>query len=60
MRLYYLDFETFTKFHCCCFQKSKQEISDKRIEGSLAFVVLKKINRLDKVRIRGGREALVN
>jgi THO complex subunit 5 len=33
-------------------------ITDKRIDGSLQFVVLKKINRLDKMRIRAGREAL--
>ncbi|XP_053665470.1 THO complex subunit 5 homolog [Anopheles marshallii] len=37
---------------------AKMKIADKRIEGSLAFVLLKKLNRLDKVRIREGREAL--
>uniref|UniRef100_A0A182JCL4 Uncharacterized protein n=1 Tax=Anopheles atroparvus TaxID=41427 RepID=A0A182JCL4_ANOAO len=37
---------------------SKAKIGEKRIEGSLAFVLLKKLNRLDKVRIREGRDAL--
>uniref|UniRef100_A0A182R2R0 THO complex subunit 5 n=1 Tax=Anopheles funestus TaxID=62324 RepID=A0A182R2R0_ANOFN len=39
-------------------EDTKMKIADKRIEGSLAFVLLKKLNRLDKVRIREGRDAL--
>nr|XP_019548244.2 LOW QUALITY PROTEIN: THO complex subunit 5 homolog [Aedes albopictus] len=39
-------------------EEAKAAIAEKRIEGSLAFVALKKLNRLDKVRIRDGREAL--
>lgn len=31
---------------------------EKRAEGSFSFVVLKKLNRLDKVRLRSGRDAL--
>uniref|UniRef100_A0A182QXG2 Uncharacterized protein n=1 Tax=Anopheles farauti TaxID=69004 RepID=A0A182QXG2_9DIPT len=38
--------------------EAKSKIADKRIEGSLVFVLLKKLNRLDKVRIREGRDAL--
>lgn len=38
--------------------EAKAKIAEKRVDGSLAFVVLKKLNRLDKVRIRDGREAL--
>uniref|UniRef100_A0A182NNB4 Uncharacterized protein n=1 Tax=Anopheles dirus TaxID=7168 RepID=A0A182NNB4_9DIPT len=37
---------------------AKSKVADRRIEGSLAFVLLKKLNRLDKVRIREGRDAL--
>ena len=44
-------------YYCLCIQ-AKQEIIDKRIEGSLLFVLLKKLNRLDKVRIRAGRDTL--
>ncbi|XP_058120526.1 THO complex subunit 5 homolog [Anopheles ziemanni] len=39
-------------------EDSKGKMTEKRIEGSLAFVLLKKLNRLDKVRIRDGRDAL--
>lgn len=39
-------------------EDAKAKIAEKRIEGSLAFVALKKLNRLDKVRIRDGKEAL--
>lgn len=39
-------------------EEAKAKIAEKRIDGSLAFVALKKLNRLDKVRIRDGREAL--
>ncbi|XP_062560482.1 THO complex subunit 5 homolog A [Armigeres subalbatus] len=39
-------------------EEAKAAVAEKRIEGSLAFVALKKLNRLDKVRIRDGREAL--
>uniref|UniRef100_A0A182P603 Uncharacterized protein n=1 Tax=Anopheles epiroticus TaxID=199890 RepID=A0A182P603_9DIPT len=39
-------------------EDAKLKIVEKRIEGSLAFVLLKKLNRLDKVRIREGRDAL--
>ncbi|XP_052872664.1 THO complex subunit 5 homolog [Anopheles cruzii] len=38
--------------------EARLKVAEKRIEGSLAFVLLKKLNRLDKVRIRDGREAL--
>lgn len=38
--------------------QAKQEIHEKRIQGSLIFVALKKLNRLDKIRIRAGRDAL--
>ncbi|XP_065089420.1 THO complex subunit 5 homolog [Ochlerotatus camptorhynchus] len=38
--------------------EAKAKIAEKRVDGSLAFVALKKLNRLDKVRIRDGREAL--
>lgn len=33
-------------------------MTEKRIEGSLLIVLLKKLNRLDKVRIRAGRDEL--
>lgn len=36
----------------------KQDITEKRIEGSLQFCLLKKLNRLDKVRFKDSREAL--
>ncbi|XP_055624945.1 THO complex subunit 5 homolog [Toxorhynchites rutilus septentrionalis] len=39
-------------------EEARLKIADKRIDGSLAFVALKKLNRLDKVRIRDGKEAL--
>ncbi|XP_055531145.1 THO complex subunit 5 homolog [Wyeomyia smithii] len=39
-------------------EDAKTKVTEKRIEGSLAFVVLKKLNRLDKVRIRDGKDAL--
>lgn len=39
-------------------EKSNQEIIEKRIQGSLIFVALKKLNRLDKIRLRAGRDAL--
>lgn len=38
--------------------KARQEITEKRIEGSLLIVLLKKLNRLDKVRTRAGRDEL--
>lgn len=38
--------------------KAHQEINERRIEGSFLFAVLKKLNRLDKVRLRAGRDAL--
>lgn len=37
---------------------AKQEIAEKRIEGSMLIVLLKKLNRLDKVRIRTERDKL--
>lgn len=40
------------------FLQAKSEINEKRIEGSFQFVVLKKLNRLDKVRLRTGRDTL--
>lgn len=36
----------------------RRELTEKRIDGSHAFVVLKKLNRLDKIRLRSGRDAL--
>lgn len=39
-------------------EKAKPEILEKRIQGSLIFVLLKKLNRLDKIRLRAGRDAL--
>ncbi|KAJ6646073.1 THO complex subunit 5 like, partial [Pseudolycoriella hygida] len=41
-------------------EKSRQEINEKRIEASFLFVLLKKLNRLDKVRLRTGRDDLHN
>lgn len=38
--------------------KSEEEIKEKRIRGSFLFAMLKKLNRLDKVRLRAGRDAL--
>lgn len=39
-------------------EEIKSKIEEKRIEGSLFFILLKKLNRLDKLRIRAGRDAL--
>lgn len=39
-------------------EQAKLDIAEKRIEGSLLIVLLKKLNRLDKVRIRAGRDEL--
>lgn len=39
-------------------ERTQQEITEKRIEGSFLFATLKKLNRLDKVRLRAGRDAL--
>lgn len=36
----------------------RRELTEKRIDGSQAFVLLKKLNRLDKIRLRSGRDAL--
>lgn len=38
--------------------KSEEEIKEKRIKGTFLFALLKKLNRLDKVRLRAGRDAL--
>lgn len=38
--------------------KTKHELAEKRIDCSYLFVVLKKLNRLDKIRMRSGRDAL--
>lgn len=38
--------------------KADEEIKEKRIRGSFLFAMLKKLNRLDKVRLRAGRDAL--
>lgn len=38
--------------------KAEEEIKEKRIRGSFLFAMLKKLNRLDKVRLRAGRDAL--
>lgn len=38
--------------------RARQEIVEKRSQGSYLFAVLKKLNRLDKVRLRAGRDAL--
>ncbi|XP_063707815.1 THO complex subunit 5 homolog, partial [Culicoides brevitarsis] len=39
-------------------EEIKAKIEEKRIEGSLLFILLKKLNRLDKLRVRAGRDAL--
>uniref|UniRef100_A0A2M4CS99 Putative agap004746-pa-like protein n=1 Tax=Anopheles darlingi TaxID=43151 RepID=A0A2M4CS99_ANODA len=39
-------------------EEAKSRIKETRVNGSLALVLLKKLNRLDKVRIRDGRTAL--
>ena len=36
---------------------SKKELNEKRIEASLHFVTLKKLNRLDKLRLKKARES---
>lgn len=36
----------------------KEQINEKRIQGSFLFALLKKLNRLDKVRSRAGRDTL--
>lgn len=41
-----------------CTDETKALIEEKRVEGSLLFILLKKLNRLDKLRIRSGRDAL--
>ncbi|XP_041772208.1 THO complex subunit 5 homolog [Anopheles merus] len=51
-------FADIAKLKADSLEDAKQKIAEKRIEGSLAFVLLKKLNRLDKVRIREGRDAL--
>lgn len=38
--------------------KAQEEINEKRIKGSFYFAILKKLNRLDKVRLRAGRDTL--
>lgn len=38
--------------------QAKEKIAAKRIEASLQLVLLKKLNRLEKVRTRAGRDAL--
>lgn len=38
--------------------EAKRKIAEKRIQGSLIIVVLKKLNRLDKIRLRSGRDSL--
>lgn len=38
--------------------KAQAEIKTKRVHGSFLFTILKKLNRLDKVRLRAGRDAL--
>ncbi|CAG9786801.1 unnamed protein product [Diatraea saccharalis] len=38
--------------------EAKEKINSKRVEASLLLVTLKKLNRLEKVRTRAGREAL--
>lgn len=37
---------------------AKQEIAEKRIDGSILFCLLKKLNRFDKVRFKESREIL--
>ncbi|XP_059608501.1 THO complex subunit 5 homolog A [Phlebotomus argentipes] len=39
-------------------ERNRQEIAEKRVDGSMMVVLLKKLNRLDKLRIRSGRDAL--
>lgn len=38
--------------------KLQPEITDRRIDGAQHLVVMKKLNRMDKIRLRGGRDAL--
>lgn len=38
--------------------KAQEELRTKRVAGSFLFAVLKKLSRLDKVRLRAGRDAL--
>lgn len=38
--------------------KAQEEIKTKRVHGSFLLTMLKKLNRLDKVRLRTGRDAL--
>lgn len=38
--------------------KAQDEIKEKRVTGSFLFALLKKLSRLDKVRLRAGRDAL--
>ncbi|KAJ2949172.1 hypothetical protein O0L34_g6113 [Tuta absoluta] len=39
-------------------EEAKEKINSKRVEASLLLVALKKLNRLEKVRTRAGRDAL--
>ncbi|XP_055705592.1 THO complex subunit 5 homolog [Phlebotomus papatasi] len=39
-------------------EKNRHEIAEKRVDGSMMVVLLKKLNRLDKLRIRSGRDSL--
>lgn len=38
--------------------KIRADLVEKRIEGSYLFVLMKKLNRMDKIRLRSGRDAL--
>lgn len=47
-----------TKVGAASAEKIRAELAEKRIEGSYLFVLTKKLNRLDKIRLRSGRDAL--
>ncbi|XP_037042717.1 THO complex subunit 5 homolog [Bradysia coprophila] len=53
-------FEEINKLKKLKTEKARLEINEKRIEASFLFVLLKKLNRLDKVRLRTGRDDLHN
>lgn len=38
--------------------KAEEEVKEKRIRGTILLAMLKKLNRLDKLRLRAGRDAL--
>lgn len=47
-----------TKVGASAAEKIRADLVEKRIEGSYLFVLMKKLNRMDKIRLRSGRDAL--